>query len=144
MTEDSFDIDDLYGFEVCLRDMDEMLALAGESRNDKALRYALVKTFELTFEMAFKALRKYFLAKTTKSDEAATFDFQDMIRLADQEGLVLTGWPEWKEFRANRSKTVHTYGEAIALQITSHLQNFSAECHTLLSNLQQRVGGKRG
>lgn len=144
MTEDSFDLGDLYGFEVCLRDMDEMLARSDQAQQDKAVRYAMVKTFELTFEMAVKSLRKYMIARTTKSDEATTFEFQDLIRLADQSGLMLSGWPEWREFRANRGRTVHTYGEAIALQIIADLDGFSQECHTLLQNLQKRVGGDHG
>lgn len=125
---------------MCLRDLDEMLARSEEAESDKAVRYAIVKTFE----MAVKTLRKYLIAESTKSDEAATFDFQNLIRLADQDGLLLTGWPEWKQFRTNRSRTVHTYGEAIALQISAQLQEFSNEVHVLLRNLRKRQEDDRG
>jgi nucleotidyltransferase substrate binding protein (TIGR01987 family) len=144
MIEDAFDLGDLYGLEACLRDLDEMLARSAEAKDDKAVRYALIKTFELTYEMSIKSLRKYLIAKSTKSEEAATFDFQDLIRLADQYGLVRAGWPEWKRFRESRSRTVHTYGEAVALQISTQLKEFSAEAHTLLSNLRERLEGSHG
>ena len=139
MSAEGFEAGDLYGLEVCLSDLDEMLARSEEAKSDKALRYALIKTFELTYELAIKTLRKYLIAESTKSDEAATFDFQDLIRLADQAGLVRTGWPEWREFRANRGRTVHTYCEAVALQIAAALGDFSAEIHVLLRNLSKRL-----
>lgn len=141
MIEGTFNAGDLYGLEVCLRDMDEMLARADEATTDKAVRYAIVKTFELTYELATKSLRKYLIAHSTKVDEALTFEFQDLIRLADQQGLVLRGWPEWKRYREHRSRTVHTNGEAVALQISAQLGEFSEEAHVLLKNLKQRLEG---
>ena len=89
--------------------------------------------------MAIKSLRKYLIANSAKSDEAATFDFQDLIRLGDQYGLVRSGWPEWKRFRDDRSRTVHTYGEAVALQNSAQLKDFSEEAHALLRNLRKRL-----
>jgi nucleotidyltransferase substrate binding protein (TIGR01987 family) len=142
--DDGFDVRDLYGLEACLRDLDEMLAHAEEAKENKAVRYAIVKTFELTYEMSVKSLRKYLIARSTKSDEAANFDFQDLIRLGDQHGLLRSGWPEWKRFRENRSRTVHTYSEAVALQINAQLRDFSEEARVLLRNLRQRLEGDRG
>lgn len=143
MSDMDFEDEDLYGLRMCLRDLDEMLARAGEAETDKAVRYALIKTFELTYEMAVKTLRKYLIATTGRSDEAATFDYQDLIRLGDQENLLQTGWPEWKQYRTNRSRTVHTYGETVALQIGSQLPQFSVEIHVLLARLELRLEGHR-
>ncbi len=139
MIESDFDSGDLYGLEACLRDLDEMLARKGEAATNKAVRYALVKTFELTYELAVKAMRKYLVVTSLKTDEAATFDFQDLIRLGDQNNLLRNGWPEWKQYRSNRGRTVHTYGEAVALQISASLSDFSCEVHALLDTLKKRV-----
>lgn len=143
MSDLDFDAGDLYGLRACLRDLDEMIARSDEAQTDKAVRYALIKTFELTYEMAVNTLRKYLIATSGKSDEAATFDYQDLIRLGDQESLLRTGWPEWKQYRSNRSRTVHTYGEIVALQIGSELPQFSAEVHVLLNRLEQRLEAHR-
>ena len=139
MSEETFDLGDLYGLEVCLQDLDEMLARSQEAAKDKAIRYALVKTFELTYELAVKTIRKYLIAKNDKKDELELYEFADFIRLADQSGLLRSGWPEWKQYRADRGRTVHTYGEAAALAISAHLQDFSTEIHVLLRNLKERT-----
>ena len=144
MSREDFDAGDLYGLQVCLRDLEEMLARPEEAKKDKAVRYALIKTFELTFEMAVKTLRKYLIANSVKSEEAATFEFRDLIRLADQGGLLLTGWPEWNEYRKNRGRTVHTYGDEVALQITAQLPRFAEEVGVLLRNLEMRLAQDHG
>lgn len=144
MSRDGFDAGDLYGLEVCLRDLDEMLARYDEAKSEKAVRYALVKTFELTYELAVKTLRKYLIANSARSEEAATFDLRDIIRLADQNGLLRTGWPEWNQYRENRGRTVHTYGEAVALLISAQSIQFAEEVRVLLRNLKKRVEDNRG
>lgn len=140
MMDEEFDSGDLYGFEVCLTDLDEMLARSDDAEKDKAVRYAIIKTFELTYEMAYKTMRKYLIVESSKSDEAVTFDFQDVIRLADVEGLLLHGWPEWRQYRANRGRTVHTYGGSIAAQISEEAKAFAEDARVLLSNLKKKLG----
>ncbi len=139
MSEQTFDAGDLYGLEVCLRDLDHMLSRAEEAKSDKAVAYALIKTFELTYELSVKTMQKYLVARTLKSDQAGHADFQDLIRLADQFGLVLNGWPKWKQYRADRGRTVHTYNEEIALSIAAQLKEFSEEVHVLLQNVRRRL-----
>ena len=139
MSDESFDLGDLYGLEVCLRDLDEMLARSGEAKTDKAVAYATVKCFELTYELAVKTIRKYLIARTHKEDAAREYDFPDFIRLADQVGLVRSGWPAWKQYRQERGKTVHTYSQPFALEVIEESQAFSEEIHVLLDNLKRRL-----
>jgi nucleotidyltransferase substrate binding protein (TIGR01987 family) len=144
MSREGFDAGNLYGLQVCLRDLEDMLVRHHEAKDDKAVRYALIKTFELTYEMAVKTLRKYLMANSERTEEVAEFDFRDLIRLADQAGLLLTGWPEWNDFRKNRGRTVHTYGDQVALQITEQLPRFAEEVRVLLTNLEKRVKQDHG
>ena len=144
MIEETFDKGDLYGLTVCLRDLDEMLSRAEEAKTDKAVAYATVKAFELTYELAITTMRKYLIQKTTRSDEAREYDLVDLIRLADQVGLLRSGWPTWKQYRSDRGRTVHTYNQRVALAITANLQAFSQEVHVLLQNLNRRLEGMHG
>lgn len=139
MSREGFDAGDLYGLKASLRDLEEMLVRTDEAKTDKAVRYALVKTFELTYEMSVKTLRKYLVANSEKPDEVSEFDFRELIRLADQSGLLQSAWPEWNDFRKNRGRTVHTYGDQVALQITEQLPRFAEEVRVLLNNLSRRV-----
>ena len=137
MIDETFDKGDLYGLEVCLHDLDQMLSRAEQATTDKAVAYALIKTFELTYELALKTMRKYMILRTLKSDQAEISDFGDLIRLADQIGLLQNGWPKWKQYRADRGRTVHTYIEAVSRAISGQLKEFSEEIHVLLFNLKK-------
>jgi hypothetical protein len=83
---------DLYGFQCCVRDFDLLLERWKREPSDLAVRYSVVKAFELTFQMAVKTLIKYLEATSRRGDEVANFDFQDVIRLAQME--ILSGEQE--------------------------------------------------
>jgi nucleotidyltransferase substrate binding protein (TIGR01987 family) len=137
-TED-FTQADLFALRSCLRDFDLILARHPAEADDIAVRYSLIKTFELTFEMAIKTLTRFLLQKSTGGSEIQGYLFQDLIRRGDQEGLLRSGWPEWKIYRENRGRTVHAYREEAALAITSQLGEFSVETHALLNNIERRL-----
>jgi nucleotidyltransferase substrate binding protein (TIGR01987 family) len=130
---------DLYGFQCCMRDFDLLLKRWREDPSDLAVRYSVVKAFELTFQMAVKTLTKYLEANARRGDEVAGFDFQDVIRLADQEGLLKDGWPKWRSYRENRNRAAQMYREEIAEAVTAALPEFAADAHVLLDNLTIRV-----
>jgi hypothetical protein len=138
---EDFTLADLSALRSCLRDFDLLLARYPAEANDIAIRYSLVKTFELTFEMAVQTLSKFLLHKAVGGSEVQSYLFQDLIRRGDQEGLLRSGWPEWKRYRENRGRTVHAYREDIALAITSQLPEFSEEAHALLNLLERRLEG---
>jgi len=139
-TED-FTQADLFALRSCLRDFDLLLARYPAEAGDIAVRYSLIKTFELTFEMAVQTLTKFLLREATGGSEVQSYLFQDLIRRGDQEGLLRSGWPEWKRHRENRGRTVHAYREDAALAITSQLPEFSAEAHALLSRIENKLDG---
>ncbi len=130
---------DLQALRSCLRDLDLLLARYPAESHDIAVRYSLVKTFELTYEMAVKTLSKYLLYNAVGGAQVESYNFQDLIRFGDQEGLLRSGWPEWKRYRENRGRTVHAYREDVALAITAELGVFSQEAHVLLNNLARRL-----
>jgi nucleotidyltransferase substrate binding protein (TIGR01987 family) len=136
---DEFSSRDLYGLKCSLRDFDLIIDRWQKEPEDLALRYSVVKTFELTFQMAVKTLTKYLMENSRRADEVANFDFQDLIRLADQESLLHNGWPKWKFYRECRNRTAHVYREEVARVVYGVLPEFSAEIHMLLNNLQRRT-----
>jgi uncharacterized protein with HEPN domain len=64
--------------------------------------------------------------------------FADLIRSANEQGLLLSDWTQWKTFREMRAKTSHTYEEAIALEVVSIIPAFILEAKALLQQLQTR------
>ena len=136
---DDFTQADLYALRSCLRDFDLLLGRYPKEASDVAIRYSLIKTFELTFEMAVKTLTRFLLYNAVGGSEVQSYLFQDLIRRGDQEGLLRSGWPSWKRYRENRGRTVHAYREDVALAIASQLGEFSEEAHILLNNLDRRL-----
>lgn len=134
-----FSARDLYGLQCCVRDFDILLDRWRANPSDIAARYSVIKAFELTYQMAVKTLIKYLESNSRRADEVADFDFQDMIRLADQEGLLKDGWPKWKLYRENRNRAAHMYREDIANAVSETLEDFLADARALLSNLSRRV-----
>jgi hypothetical protein len=130
---------DLYGLQCCLRDFDLLMERWKTDPVDLAVRYSVIKAFELTYGMAVSTLSKYLKENSVRAGEVDGFDFQDLIRLADKEGLLQNGWPKWKFYRENRNRAAHMYREDIAAAVTATLPEFSAEAHVLLSNLSRRI-----
>ncbi len=138
-SSDDFSGRDLYGLQCCLRDFDILLERWKKECSDLAVRYSVIKSFELTYQMAVKTLTKYLQSNSRRADEVANFDFQDVIRLADQEGLLQDGWPKWKVYRENRNRAAHMYREEIANAVSATLVDFSTDAHALFNELSRRI-----
>jgi len=134
-----FSVRDLYGLQCYLRDFDLLMNRSRQEPDDLAVRYSVIKAFELTYEMSMKTLTRYLVERSTRGSEVASFDFHDVIRLADQENIIQSGWPQWKFYRQNRNRTAHMYRAETALAVTAILPNFLADAHALLTNLSRRV-----
>jgi nucleotidyltransferase substrate binding protein (TIGR01987 family) len=64
--------------------------------------------------------------------------FADLIRSANEQGLLLGDWSSWKIYREMRSKTSHTYDEEIAIEVVQGIPAFLEEARHLLKQLQER------
>lgn len=65
--------------------------------------------------------------------------FQDLIRTANEQGLLQGDWTDWKQYRDMRSRTSHTYDEAVALAVVQGIEKFLAEAVFLQNKLQQKT-----
>ena len=65
--------------------------------------------------------------------------FQDLIRTANQQGLLLGDWPAWHRYRDLRARTSHIYRAETAEQVAAAIPGFLAEAEYLLDQLQARL-----
>jgi len=100
------------------------------------LRAAAIQAFEFTYEISHKMIKRYLEATSANPTELDQMSFQDIIRTANERGLILSSWPEWKGFREMRAKTSHTYDESIALEVLADIPVFQKEVRFLLDKLQ--------
>ena len=65
--------------------------------------------------------------------------FQDLIRTANEQGLLLGDWPAWHRYRELRARTSHTYQADTARQVAEVIPAFLAEAEYLRDQLQSRL-----
>lgn len=129
---------DLTPFSKAVQRLAEGLARYKGDTSDTQIRDGLVQRFEFTYEISHKMLKRYLESASATPDAFDAMPFPDLIRTANEQGLLLGNWSDWKRYREMRSKTSHTYDEAIALEVVAGISAFLAEAQSLLQQLQGR------
>lgn len=110
------------------------------SENDvvlRALRTAVVKAFEFTYESAIPLIRRQLSEVTFTTAKIKTLSFRDMMRAAADSGLISAPEP-WFHYRGVHNITSHVYGEARIDQVLSVADEFLKDVHFLLAELTRR------
>lgn len=107
--------------------------------SDGQIRDGLIQRFEFTYEISLKMLRRYLDDATGSPLAQADLAFADIIRTANEYGLLRGNWPDWKSYRAMRGKTSHTYDETVAREVVTDIPKFLAEADHLLNALRRRA-----
>lgn len=106
---------------------------------DTQIRDGLIQRFEFTYELSHKMLKRYLEHTSATPAQYDSMPFQDLIRSANEQSLLLSDWPKWKVFRDMRSKTSHTYDEKVACDVVAEIPAFIDEAQYLSAQLQQRL-----
>lgn len=107
--------------------------------SDTQIRDGLIQRFEFTYEISHKTLKRYLEYTSANPAEFDQMTFQNLIRTANEQGLLLGDWADWKQYRDMRSRTSHTYDEATALAVVQGIEKFLAEAVFLQSTLQSKL-----
>ena len=118
--------------------LDEGLSRYQSDVTDAQIRDGLILRLTFTYELSHKMLRRYLDAAAADPTEFDAADFQYLIRSANEQGLLLSAWPEWRHFRDMRSKTSQTYDETVALKVVEGIPDFLDEARHLLAELEHR------
>ena len=129
---------DFSPLENAVQRLDEGLVRYDSDRSDIMVRDGLVQRFEFTYELSHKMLRRFMEAAAANPTEFDEADFQYLIRSANEQGLLLGAWPQWRVYRDMRAKTSHTYDEEVALKVVAGIPDFLKEARYLLEQLQQK------
>ena len=130
---------DIRPLERAIQRLKEGLKRYRSDTSDLQIRDGLIQRFDFTYELGHKTLKRY-LEYTAPNP--ALFDemtFQDQIRTANEQGLLLGAWPEWRGYRRMRGMTNHTYSEAIAAEVVAYIPEFLEEVTYLRDRLRDRL-----
>ena len=104
------------------------------------LRAGVIQTFEYTYELSHKMLRRYLASVSPSPTEIEELSFEGLVRRGDEAGLLQSPVAVWKKFREARSVTSHTYNEDKAQEVFARIPSFHAEVTFLLERLLEKSG----
>lgn len=117
--------------------LDEGLARHRREPADEQLRDGLIQRFEYTYELCHRMLRRFIRQGAASPEEVDRMPFQDLIRTANQQGLLLGDWPAWHRYRDAR--TNHAYHAETAQVVAASIPDFLAEAQYLRDELRKRL-----
>ena len=120
--------------------LDEGLARWQADRADTQIRDGLIQRFEFTYDLSHKMLRRAPEEAAANPEAVDRMTFPELVRTASEQGLLASGWPQWRTWREMRNIASHTYDEAKALQVAEAIPGFLGEAQDLLARLQARQG----
>jgi len=119
--------------------LSEGLARHQSEPADDMLRDGLIQRFEFTYELCHRMLRRFIRQGSASPEEVDWMPFQDLIRTANQQGLLLGDWPAWHRYRDQRARTSHVYRAEVAREVAEAIPAFLAEAEYLCDELRKRL-----
>ena len=109
-----------------------------EDTTNSFVRDSVIQRFEYTYSLALKMIKRYLETNALTQDEVDSFSFNDMIRVANENGLLLTNLEIWNKYREKRNITSHTYDVQKAIEVISVVNDFYKDVDYLLKQIQKR------
>lgn len=130
---------DISSLENAIERLREGLARYQRDISDAQIRDGLIQRFDFTYEISHRLLKRYLEFASPTPGQYDMMPFQDVIRSANEQGLLLGDWPRWRLFRDMRSKTSHTDDEPVALEVVTGIPAFLEEAIHLQNQLRARL-----
>ena len=106
-------------------------------RHKKHMRSAVIQSFEFTYELTLKMLKRYLGVALLNPAAVTSMNFKDIIREAYKKDLIHSDVSVWDQYRDNRGITSHTYDEEKAQEVFEAASEFLHEAQYVLSSLQK-------
>lgn len=107
---------------------------------DEQLRDGLIQRFEFTYELSHRMLRRFIRETAASVEDVDRMAFQDRIRTANQQGLLLGDRPDWRRYRDMRAGASHACQAETARMVAEAIPGFLAEAEYLRDQLRKRLG----
>ena len=99
------------------------------------VRDSVIQRFEYTYSLAIKMIKRYLEVNEENIDQLS---FNELIRTANEKGLLLGNLENWNDYRLKRNITSHTYDAQKAEEIISIVDVFYKEVDFLYKELEKR------
>ena len=129
---------DLSVFEKALNSLKAAITVYEENPSNDMIRDSVIQRFEYTYSFALKMLKRFLEQNLEASEEVDHFTFNQLIRTANEKGLLWGNLEDWTKYREKRNMTSHTYDEKKALDVISVVDKFAKEADFLLNKLKEK------
>jgi nucleotidyltransferase substrate binding protein (TIGR01987 family) len=107
--------------------------------DDEQLRDGLIQRFEFTYELSHKTLKRFLEANAASPEEYDRMGFPDLIRSANEAGLLKSAWPQWSVFRKMRGFALTVDNADILKEILNIFPAFIEDVEFLLNKMSDFV-----
>lgn len=90
------------------------------------LRSAVIQSFEFSYELSLRSLRRVLIERAGSADRITELSFNELLRQAADAGLLVDpgAWRIWRDLR---NATSHAYDEAKAEQVALDAGRFCGD-----------------
>ena len=99
------------------------------------VRDSVIQRFEYTYSLSLKMIKRYL---ENNEENVNEFSFNELIRTANEKGLLLDNLENWNNYRLKRNITSYTYDADKAQEIISIVDNFCNEVKFVYKELEKR------
>ena len=99
------------------------------------LRSAVIQSFEFTYELSVRSLRRVLIERSAAADRVSDLSFNDLLRAGADAGL-LPDPLRWRAWRELRNATSHAYDEAKAQAVAMGAATFAGDAASLLKAME--------
>jgi nucleotidyltransferase substrate binding protein (TIGR01987 family) len=114
------------------------VAIFGHDPSQTLIRDGRVQRYEFTYEISHEMLKRYLEQVSPSPAQYDRMPLQDLIRSANELGLLRGNWPAWKTYRDMRSQASHTDDDKVALEVVAGIPEFLQEAAYLLDQIYRR------
>ena len=126
---------DISALQNALKSLKDAYSEYNKTQNEY-VRDSVIQRFEYTYAFAVKFIQRYIELNIPNQEDLSTLTFNQLIRQANEMGILLNDLEQWIIYRQKRNITSHTYNIEKAKEVISIVGKFIEEIEYLITKLK--------
>lgn len=126
---------DISALQNALKSLKDAYSEYNKTQNEY-VRDSVIQRFEYTYALAVKFIQRYIELNIPNQEDLSTLTFNQLIRQANEMGILLNDLEQWIIYRQKRNITSHTYNIEKAKEVISIVGKFIEEIEYLITKLK--------
>ena len=126
---------DISALQNTLKSLKDAYSEYNKTQNEY-VRDSVIQRFEYTYAFAVKFIQRYIELNIPNQEDLSTLTFNQLIRQANEMGILLNDLEQWIIYRQKRNITSHTYNIEKAKEVISIVGKFIEEIEYLITKLK--------